>query len=76
MKMLIQQKRFNINFSLIYYSNQNIQISFPEFEQKIQDVLDQYDAVFPKLNWSSAKVEYICMIDCYLMMHFYRMLDG
>ncbi|CAF4139937.1 unnamed protein product [Adineta steineri] len=30
-------------------------ISFPEFEQKIKDVLDQYEAVFPKLNWSSPK---------------------
>ncbi|CAF0883297.1 unnamed protein product [Rotaria sp. Silwood1] len=30
-------------------------ISFPELEQKIKNVLDQYDAVFPKLNWSSPK---------------------
>ncbi|CAF3839508.1 unnamed protein product [Rotaria magnacalcarata] len=30
-------------------------ISFPELEQNIKDVLDEYNAVFPKLNWSSAK---------------------
>ncbi|CAF1440095.1 unnamed protein product [Rotaria sordida] len=30
-------------------------ISFPEFEQQIKNVLEQYDAVFPKLNWSSPK---------------------
>ncbi|CAF4144602.1 unnamed protein product, partial [Rotaria sp. Silwood2] len=30
-------------------------ISFPEFEQQIKNVLNQYDAVFPKLNWSSPK---------------------
>ncbi|CAM2708411.1 unnamed protein product [Rotaria socialis] len=30
-------------------------ISFPELEQNIKNVLDEYNAVFPKLNWSSAK---------------------
>ncbi|UJR21028.1 hypothetical protein I4U23_024128 [Adineta vaga] len=30
-------------------------ISFPELETQIKDVLNDYDAVFPKLNWSSPK---------------------
>ncbi|XP_020286701.1 cell division cycle protein 123 homolog [Pseudomyrmex gracilis] len=29
------------------------QPTFPEFSKKIQDVLDEYDAVFVKTNWSS-----------------------
>lgn len=31
------------------------QISFPILEKQIQDVLDDYESVFPKLNWSSPK---------------------
>lgn len=30
-------------------------ISFPQLEQQIKDTLEEYEAVFPKLNWSSPK---------------------
>jgi len=34
------------------------QPTFPEFSRQIQEVLDEYDAVFVKTNWSTPAVNY------------------
>lgn len=33
---------------------------FPELDAKIRQVIDEYGAVFPKLNWTSPQVSQLC----------------
>lgn len=43
---------------IIYLQEAYYQPTFPEFSQQIQNVLDEYDAIFIKTNWSSPVVNY------------------
>lgn len=37
------------------------QPTFPEFSRQIQEILDEYDAVFIKTNWSTPAVNYFLL---------------